>query len=365
MKITRVTLKNFRNIEEAELSLVSNEVVLTGPNGQGKTNVLEAVGLLLSGNSFRARADSELIKDGEQEARVSAVLGLERGLNSVVSIVLREEGDKASKDLKLDDKKVSPANLLAMFPVVFFTPEEVDLIRSESMRRRRVVDGLGVRISEEYRQLLTDYVRVWRHRNQLLLAVKQRRASEEELDVWDEKMAEVGSGLVLLRQELVGDLSSVAQKKHQAFGLAKGADLKLGYLPNIQATKPDEYLQILRSARVIDIARAHTTRGIHRDDVAVLLSGMDALKRASRGEFRSIVLSLKLAEGEILKAKLQESPIYLLDDVWSELDEGRRSALREEVGGNQMIVTTHEEVLDSGVLVYEVSDGKVRARVAV
>lgn len=361
MKITKISLRNFRNIEEAELTQLSDFNVLTGANGQGKTNILEGIGVLLTGSSFRSRADGDLIQEGKGESRLMAVVQ-RKDITSVISVELRLENGKAVKEIKVDDKKTSAGALLAQWPVVLFAPEEVDLIRDESMRRRRVIDGLGVRVNEEYRLGLAEYVRIWRHRNQLLLAVKQQRASEDDLDVWDERMAEVGSRLVGLRKVLVETLAKEAASKYKSFGVSKGVALGLEYLPNIQASKAYEYLEILKSARIIDIARAHTTRGIHRDDLAILLGREDALKRASRGEFRSVVLSIKLAEGELLKERLGESPVYLLDDVWSELDSSRRAALKAELADNQMIMTTHEQV-DELVPTFEVKAGEVLEKV--
>jgi DNA replication and repair protein RecF len=366
MRIKSLRVSNFRNVEAARLVDFSNVNILVGANGQGKTNILEAIYLMGSGGSFRARRDEEMVEDGKTEATVSGVLCLDSGICSQVDVALRRDSGGSSKLILVDDKRVTAGELAGKFPMVLFSPEEVDLVRTMAVRRRRIMDGLGVKVDAGYRSDLTDYVRIWRHRNQLLLAIKQHRADTDELDAWDEQMAEVGARLTAARRDLILELNKVSQGKYATFGkLKEGVVLQIKYLPNIQAERKADYLEILKSARAIDIARTHTTRGIHRDDLGMWLGGEDALERASRGEFRSIVLAIKLAEGAILKDRLGEAPIYLLDDVMSELDDVRQAALYEELRGAQLVITTtHDgaESLPEGAQRWVVKNGELDYR---
>lgn len=348
MKILNLRVSGFRNIRSIVVSDFGQKNVFWGENGQGKTNLLEALYLLVVGSSFRTRQDGEMIMDGEGMALVSGLVQTEEGVRSQVAVRLIKEMGKVRKEILVDDKKTSVGDLASKFPVVLFSPDEVDLVRTASQRRRKLVDGLGVVIDPQYRSDIFEYVRIWRHRNQLLLLVKQQRATEDELDTWDERMAEVGARLVKARLALVSNWGDLATEKYKTFGRAKvGVDLKINYRPNIHATNAREYLEVLRENRRVDIIRTHTTRGIHRDDVGFSLGEEDALERSSRGEFRSIVLALKLAEGEMLRDYFKEEPVYLWDDVLSELDDDRRSALDLESSRAQTFVTTHEKIVSS------------------
>ena len=184
--------------------------------------------------------------------------------------------------------------------------------------------------------------------------MKQHRAAEEELDVWDEQLARVGVAIVKARREAIGDLQKIATQKHEVFS-ASGRALGLVYGANIDTENEASYLEVLRDSRRLDIIRTHTTRGIHRDDLILLEGGKPAVDRASRGEFRSIVLSIKLAYGELLEKSLGERPVYLLDDVLSELDDSRRESLMKNLVGYQVIITTHEDI--AGEMVWTIESG--------
>lgn len=358
MFLRNIRVTNFRNISSVVLGGIGKRLEIWGDNGQGKTNLLEAILVLLSGKSFRGRSEVESIKDGADQTIVSGLVEMSSGVQHQVEVcIYAEEG----KVIRVDDKKVSVANLSKLLGVVLFTPEEVDLIRTSSAKRRRVLDEIMMSVSGDYRKLMADFIRIWRHRNQLLLAIKQSRATEQDLRVWDEQMAAVGFKIMSLRKEFIVGWSGEVAAKHVAFGLAKGSQAGCRYKPNIGVTTEAEYLRELESSHHVDVVRTHTTKGIHRDDIEFILDGQDAATRASRGELRSIVLSVKLVEVDMLKNRLGDTPVLLLDDVWSELDEARREALNEEVGSAQVFLTTHEQ--QSGGL--EISQGEVGNRVDV
>jgi len=340
MRLSNLRITNFRNIDSVTFNNLDDRLVFWGDNGQGKTNLLEAIWVLLVGRSFRTKQDTELIKDGCEVAVVSGLVGLDTGINHQVRIQIdREQG----KLISIDDKKVSIGRLLDLFLLSLFSPDEVDLIRSSTVKRRRLIDEILMRSDDEYKKTLSEFVRVWRHRNQLLLAIKQGRADEFELDVWDSKMAELGIVIIKKRKSFIESWGDKVANKYLVFGDKKNSQLKLKYLPNIQVVSSWEYQEVLLQNRRIDIIRTHTTKGIHRDDLGFILDNNNALERASRGEFRSIVLALKVAEVELLEEKMGEKAIFLLDDVWSELDDFRREALNDITKEHQVVVTTHEQ----------------------
>ena len=304
MRIESLAAEQFRNLAAFRLEGFGNLNVFWGKNGQGKTNLLETI-YLLSGGSFRTRSEEELICDGTSQAWARIVVR-EGELSHVVEIRLVRGG---RKEIVVDGKTATVSQLAAHFPVVLFSPEEVDLIRNAAQYRRRIIDQLGFMVDGSYKTNLAEYVRVWRHRNQLLLAVKQGRAAEGELDVWDDRLAAVGTQLVVKRQELVGRLNGVAAPKHDVLARAKEGHLVVRYRPNIPAVTEQEYLEALRSSRRIDIIKTHTTKGVHRDDIGFELDGQDAGARASRGEYRSIILAVKLGVGALVEA-LSGPPVF-------------------------------------------------------
>ncbi len=363
MWLKSIRLTNFRNLKDVSLADIGRANVIVGRNGQGKTNLLEGVYVLGNGGSFRVSGDEALIRQGEVVTGINGILE-HQGKELKVDISWNITGTTIGRTIRVNGQPATSTSLFQSLPFILFAPEEVDLLRLTSSKRRKIVDAILVRYDAEYRSHLGDYIRIWRQRNQLLLTIKQHRASEDELDVWDEKIAEAGVVVAQKRMEAVNKLSEIAAKKYQTFAGENPGELRLNYLPSIKVFTVPEYIGELKKYRSLDIVRAHTTHGIHRDDILFVLNGRDAKKQASRGEFRSIVLTTKIAEGEILKEAMNENPIYLFDDVMSELDDHRRQALINEVGDAQVFITTHEDevpTIFNDPMVYKVEDGVVES----
>jgi len=342
VRITRIQLQQFRNLEQVDVAPGAEGNILVGKNAQGKTNILEGLFAVFSGGSFRVSNERVLLRAGSDHARAEVEVEM-AGENKRVEMVGRMEGGFARKVAKLNGVAVQQMEILRQVPVVLFAPEDIDLIRLSPQKRRRFLDLLIARFDRGYGQDLIDYWKVLRQRNQLLLMVKQGRSSESELEVWDEKMSELGARIVMKRKEVMGEIGRLAnQYYYEWFGEA-GDVLQLAYTPNLNFETPKMYGAGLMGARSFDIARANTSKGVHRDDVLFLLNKNDMRTSASRGEFRSAVMALKLAEGEILKNKLQDEPVYLLDDIFSELDDERQAKLARALSGVQSFVTTNNK----------------------
>lgn len=342
MRITKVQFQQFRNLGQVNLAPGDGVNILVGKNAQGKTNILEGMFAVTAGGSFRISNERGLVARGQEFARAEVEFEASGKVNKA-EMIWEIVGGFARKATKLNGVVVQRSEIVRQMPVVLFAPEDIDLIRLSPQKRRRFLDLLIARFDLEYGQDLTDYWKVLRQRNQLLLMVKQGRSSESELAVWDEKMSELGARIVTKRKmvaEEVGRLAS--QYYHEWFGEA-GDLLKISYVPNLNFGTSKMYGAGLAGARSLDIARANTTKGVHRDDVLFILNGNDMRTSASRGEFRSAVMALKLAEGEILKSKLKDEPVYLLDDIFSELDEERQVKLAMALSGVQSFITTNNQ----------------------
>ncbi|MDD5606024.1 MAG: DNA replication/repair protein RecF [Patescibacteria group bacterium] len=363
MRLISLALENFRNIESLRLDDFGDATVLAGDNAQGKTNILEAIFFVASGSSFRMSKEEFVIRQGAESAYIFADVLSDEGLSHTLRVVWQPGVGGFDKTVQIDGRAASRMDLMQAFPAVIFSPEDIDLLRLSPSHRRRFLDLLVGRHDAGYRSDLLEFTRIRRQRNQLLLLIKQHRVGTEELDVWDEKMAAAGARLVAKRAEAISAIqASVAEKYSLLAQNHNGNLLKVRYDPSLGVARERDYLERLQKNRPLDIARATTTLGIHRDDLTFVLNGQDVRYTASRGEFRSVVLALKLAEGKYLRDKLKEAPVFLLDDGFSELDEGRKQALADEMKAYQTLVTTNNEYLPrlfNNPREYKVEAGKV------
>ncbi|MFH0905537.1 MAG: DNA replication and repair protein RecF [bacterium] len=367
MRVTSVRTNHFRNLAPIDLGDLGSANIFVGGNAQGKTNILEAIYAAMSGGSFRISQDKYLVQIGEVDAQVFVEMTTDRGQEKFVQLFWGENNGKAfGLTVKVNGVLSNRLELIRSFPAVIFSPEDIDLLRLSASHRRRFMNLAIGRSNPSYVQDLIDYNRIRMQRNQLLLLVKQGRASADELDVWDEKMSEVGAQLVRARFEFMGKLAEQTTKYYQLVAGENGR-LEVHYFPSINEDQRG-YLEALRRLRSLDIARAATTRGAHRDDISMAINGQDVRFAASRGEFRSAVLALKFAEAAYLREKGGEDPVYLLDDAFSELDEQRQQALADVLRGTQSFITTHDTAtakLFKEPRVFDVEKGGVKNYVAV
>lgn len=334
--IRSLALTNFRSYKSIELSFEDNLTVISGPNAVGKTNLLESVFVASTTKSFRAR-DADLVNTGEDFFRVVAQFDQE-----LVELSLSHQGGGQAKRLKLNSKKQSLHSLLGRNPVTLFEPHDMGLFDGSPDQRRRYMDTVLCQLSSTYAIALGAFKRILRQRNSLLHSAKLqgRRVSEDEVFVWDVQLSQPAEELYRQRRELIAHLSPIM---HEVYREIAGKDtvLELIYEPSVEMDKVN-YMQKLATNHARDAAVGFTTSGPHRDDMRLDFKSGSITSTASRGETRTIILALKIAEMRLLHGTLKLKPILLLDDVFSELDAERRKHLMELIATQQTLLTTTE-----------------------
>lgn len=357
LTITTVRLRDFRNYEEFELEPDPHLTVLVGKNAVGKTNLIEAVELLTAATSFRKPAWSEVIRQGASEARLEMLAD-----DGTRRLDLELEVTQGGRRRYKVNGKPRPriASVAGIVPCVLFTPDDLGLVKGSAEKRRAALDDLGVQLSPSYAQLRRDYERVLRQRNALL----KEEAPKEEMEPWTQRLVELGASLTAHRMRLFERLrESMAELYEQ---LSSGGSLGSEYLPSWQrdgirapSDDPERAMRDhLKERGAAEAARRSTISGPHRDDLAFVVEGRDARIFGSQGQQRTVALAWKLAEVAVIADIAGNRPVLLLDDVMSELDEGRRRSLAGFVGSAaQTIVTTtnlgyfEEELLERAKVV--------------
>lgn len=336
MRLTSLQLRNYRNYRRLDLEPGHRLNVFLGANGQGKTNLLESVALLALSTSPRARRDSELVGPLAPEARVDALVE-SGGRRAEIRISIHAETPARSRRrIEVDGQPRRAVDLPGLFRVTLFWPDDLGLVKAGPEQRRRLLNEMLVQVRPGYARALARYTRVLEQRNSLLKQVSMGDQPASSLEVWDLELARLGTELAEARRAAVTALSGDAAAAHAT--ISGGELLEMEY-----AGPPDDLLRALEGARRDDLRRGSTGVGPHRDDVAIRLNGRDARAFASQGQQRTAVVSIKLAEAAVVAEMTGERPVLLLDDVLSELDAGRRSALLGELGQpGQVIVTSVE-----------------------
>jgi DNA replication and repair protein RecF len=335
VRLLSLALRNYRNYARLDLEPGPGLNVLLGRNGQGKTNLLESIAILALSATPRARRDAELLGPVASEARIEAVVE-SHGRSIDLKIHYREEAGRTRRRIEVAGQPRRAVDLPGVLRVTLFWPDDLNLVKAGPEHRRRLLNQLLVQVENGYARDLARYQRVLDQRNHLLKQVAAQEAPVDSLDVWDHELAELGVGIVAARAAAVDELERAARDHHRAIG---GEDLALNY-----QGPPADLAAALWSARSLDLRRGTSGVGPHRDDVLVSLDGRDARAYGSQGQQRTAVVSLKLAEADVIEARTGEPPVLLLDDVLSELDLGRRAALMARVGSGGQVVVTSAEV---------------------
>ncbi len=338
MYVKSLSLKNFRNYEQALIAPSSGVTVFTGPNAQGKTNILEALHLCCLGRSHRTPRDEELIRWGESDARVKIQTQQADGTHEVT--ILINKSQKKKKTVKIGVRQAERiGELLGHVCGVLFSPEDLSIIKSGPSERRRFIDMQLSQLRPQYFYALQRAVRTLNQRNALLKEIAKTPSLLPTLDMWDEQLALIGAQIAANRREAVACLSEDARQAHASLTGGR-EELKLWYISQTEENDcAEKLLARLRANRAEDLRRMSTTVGVHRDDIGVTINGKEARVFASQGQQRSAVLSLKLAQLEMAARETGEAPILMLDDVMSELDPGRRRQLIERIDRVQTFVT--------------------------
>lgn len=345
MKVQRIGFKSFRNLEDCELFPCEGVNVIYGDNAQGKTNIIEALWLFCGGHSFRTAKDSEVIRwDKDFAALELNFFGQGREQRASLKIL----NNKKLVNINGVEKN-SASSLIEKFCAVVFSPEHMNLIKRGPGERRRFVDSAICREKLQNAVILSKYNRMLSQRNTLLKDIVRKPSLEDTLEIWDAQLVHYGSLLIARRLEYMKLLSEKAAAFHR--GISKGKEeLSVRYLSTEGIGDSDSLETIQKQFaakcaqnRKSDIHLGVTLAGPHRDDIEILINGKNAKSFASQGQQRSAVLSLKLAEAAVLRERMGEEPVILLDDVLSELDSSRQDFLLNELKNCQVFITCCEE----------------------
>jgi DNA replication and repair protein RecF len=358
VRLAHLSLYNFRNYVRLELDLPPGVMVLLGDNAQGKTNLLEAIYYLATSRSPYTGTDRELVNwlSLEQEPLpYTRLIGrVARGDNSVLLEITvsqqAENGSRYQKQVRLNGVNKRAMDLLGHLNVVLFVPEDVNLVSGSPSLRRRYLDAMLCQIDPHYCRTLAGYNQIVTQRNALLRDMSERGGDPAQLVFWNERLVEHGALLIARRREAIDALDERAQAIHGQ--LTDGSEhLHLRYMPSVDLGEPRRltvaevqaaYQAQLLSLRQRETAAGMTLAGPHRDEMRFAIDDIDAGVYGSRGQQRTAVLALKLAEVELMHNETGDYPVLLLDDVLSELDAHRRQFLLQRVddGQQQAIITT-------------------------
>lgn len=332
MRVRRLVLEDFRSYDTADIELATGITAFLGPNGAGKTNVLEAIHVLARGDSPRARDDTELIRWGATMGRASAEVERADAPRRVeIVLFAAAPGERRRPRRYLTDGAAKRSDdVLGEAVVVAFFPEDVDLLAEAPSGRRRYLDAMIAQVDRRHRAETREYQRVLEQRNALLRALRNEEGrSEREMTFWDAELCRLAASLSLRRMHAVRELRGPFREAVERASGDHGSDVAYT-TPAEGETEPERarsYQQIVEEKREQERWRGATLVGPHREDLAVTSGGRDLPSFASRGEQRTVVLALKLAEAAWLRERTGATPVFLLDDVLSELDPERRERL--------------------------------------
>lgn len=360
--VRTLTLESFRNYATLDIDLSPGFNVLSGPNAQGKTNVLEALYVLSTTRLLRGQRDTEAVREGDQRASISAetIEGRTR-----VGITIERGSRKRASLNGLNLPRA--ADVIGRLPCVSVSSEDMQIVRGEPSDRRLFLDLELSGLYPGYLRHLTMYKRALEQRNALLRDSRDRYVSGALYEPWELQMAEHGSALRTARQTFVARLSGTTGRTHARMG--SGEVLSVRYMCKDEATDCGRLEEALAGSRQVDAARGGTSVGPHRDDLSIDIDDREARLFGSQGQQRTSVIAIKLATLEVAREELGAAPMLLLDDILSDLDEKRRALLVDIVleNASQVVLTCTEaeaagrRILDQAQL-FEVWAGTVRPR---
>lgn len=357
MIIKSIELADYRNYDFLTMQFDKGTNILYGDNAQGKTNILEAIFVSATTKSHKGSKDREIVNFHKEESHIRTYLEKD-GIETRVDMHLRKS---KSKGIAIDGQKVKKAaDLLGLCNVVFFSPEDLGIIKDGPAERRRFVDMELCQLDSFYFYNLNHYNKIVNQRNKLLKDMFMNPDLKETLSIWDLQLVSFGSKVIERRRLFVEQLNEIIYEIHRKLSGDK-EEIKVHYEPDVEI---EEFEKKLRSSQDRDIKAKMTSVGPHRDDFSFTVGDVDIRKYGSQGQQRTAALSLKLSEIELVKKITKDTPILLLDDVLSELDSNRQNYLLNSIGNIQTIITCTglEEFVNHRFeinRVYHVAEGKV------
>ena len=355
MYIEKIELNNFRNYKNEKIYLEKGINVFFGENAQGKTNIIEAIFLCALGKSFRAKKDKELIFFNEN--------------NASVKIEYKKSDRKGEILYKISDKKQILINsinikkmseILGNINIVIFSPEDINILKDGPLNRRKFINMLISQLRPNYIYLYNLYLKVLEQKNNYLKEINEKNIYIDDnlLDIYDEKLAEIGANIYKYRNEFIEKIKERINSIHKKITDEK-EEIKIKYISDCE--NKDIFFKELKENRKKDILRGFSSKGIQRDDIYFFINGKRVDIYGSQGQQRTLILSLKIVELEIVREELGEYPILLLDDFMSELDEKRKNNFLKNMKNMQIIITCTEKINIKNIKMkqYNVKEGNV------
>lgn len=357
MIIKSIELADYRNYDSLALEFDKGTNILYGDNAQGKTNILESIFVAATTKSHKGSKDKEIIRFEKEEAHIRTYIEKEN-IETKVDMHLRKSG---SKGIAVDGQRLKKAvDLLGICNVVFFSPEDLGIIKNGPSERRRFVDMELCQLDNFYVYNLSNYNKIVNQRNKLLKDMYMNPDLKETLNIWDMQLVSFGGKIIERRKLFCEQLNEIIYEIHKKLSGGK-EEIKIVYEPDVEIT---DFENRLKNSQDRDIKSKMTTVGPHRDDFSFFIGDIDIRKFGSQGQQRTAALSLKLSEIELVKKITKDTPVLLLDDVLSELDSNRQNYLLNSIGNIQTIITCTglEEFVNNRFeinKVFKVSEGTV------
>lgn len=332
MIIKKLELADFRNYESLDISFDKGTNILYGDNAQGKTNILEAIYVSATTKSHKGSKDKEIVNFDKEEAHIRTYLEKE---DEEIRVDMHLRKNK-SKGIAIDGQKIKKAaELLGLLNVVFFSPEDLGIIKNGPSERRRFADMELCQLDNFYLYNLNNYNKIINQRNKLLKDMYFNPGLKETLNIWDSQLVSFGSKIIERRIQFATQMSEIIYDIHKKLSGGR-EELIIKYEPDVSI---EDFERLMRINQERDIKLKQTTTGPHRDDFSFIVNGIDIRKYGSQGQQRTAALSLKLSEIELVKKISKDTPVLLLDDVLSELDSNRQNYLLNSIGNIQTIIS--------------------------
>ena len=351
MYIKKIKLENFRNYDLQEIEFDKNVNIIYGDNAQGKTNILEAIFVCSLGKSFRTNKEKELIKKEKNYSKIE-MISLKEDREVRINLEIQEK--KKFFINKIQTKKIS--DILGKNYIVLFTPEDISILKNEPSKRRRFLNIMISQLRPMYVHMLLEYNKLIEQRNMYLKQIKFDGKTEENLEIWDEQIIKIGTKICEYRKEFIEKINKKIYNIHLRTTEEK-EKITIKYISNVE----NNYKEKMKNNRKSDIQKGYTQIGIHRDDFEIYINENLVSIYGSQGQKRTTIISLKLAEAEVIYEEIGERPVILLDDFMSELDKKRIQGLFENIKENQVIITCTDsfKISNSQYKLYKVKEANV------
>lgn len=357
MFINSLELSHYRNYNDLLITFNPGITILYGDNAQGKTNILEAIYISGTTKSHRGSKDKDIIQFGEEESHIRLNL-TKNDVGHRIDMHLRKN---KSKGVAVDGQSIKKSGeLFGIIHIIFFSPEDLSIIKNAPSERRRFINLELCQLNKLYYYNYVNYNKALNQRNTLLKQISFKPELVDTLDMWDDYLVEYGKGIIEEREKFIRQLNDIVKGIHSHLTGGKES-IEIGYEKNVSI---DDYKNVITAKREMDLKYQSTQVGPHRDDICFYINGIDVRKFGSQGQQRTAALSLKLAEIELVKSTIHDSPILLLDDVMSELDSNRKNYLLDSIKEIQTIVTCtgYDDFIKSRLhinQIYKVTNGTI------